>query len=225
MHRQLHLHRASINRKELSMLQKMFLRLPIMALLAASAMAPQANAQAAPSRDPTTVQDGIYSVEPSHTRVLFSVSHMGFTTWYGEFTNVSGSLNLAPKSLIHSTLEIHIPTGTVSTSNAKLNGELKSSDWFDTAKYPEILFTATKITQTGKNSAVVTGDLVFHGVTKPVTLKVKFNAAGINPLDHKYTAGFEVSGEIKRSDFGVKTYLPLIGDDVGLIISAAFEHN
>ena len=107
----------------------------------------------------------------------------------------------------------------------RVDGELKSSDWFDAAKYPEILFTANKITQTGKNTAIVTGDLVFHGVTKPVTLKVKFNAAGINSLDHKYTAGFEVSGKIKRSDFGVKTYLPLIGDDVSLIISAAFEHN
>jgi polyisoprenoid-binding protein YceI len=207
------------------MLKKMFLLTSIMTLLAASAMASQAYAQAVPSRDPATVQDGAYSVEPNHTRVLFSVSHLGFTTWYGEFTNVSGSLSLAPKSLKHTTLEIHIPTGTISTSNAKLDGELKSGDWFDAAKYPEILFTATKITQTGKNTAAVTGDLAFHGVTKPVTLKVKFNAAGINPLDHKYTVGFEVSGKIKRSDYGVKTYLPLIGDDVTLIISAAFEHN
>jgi polyisoprenoid-binding protein YceI len=187
------------------MLKKMFLLTSIMTLLAASAMASQAYAQAVPSRDPATVQDGAYSVEPNHTRVLFSVSHLGFTTWYGEFTNVSGSLSLAPKSLKHTTLEIHIPTGTISTSNAKLDGELKSGDWFDAAKYPEILFTATKITQTGKNTAAVTGDLAFHGVTKPVTLKVKFNAAGINPLDHKYTVGFEVSGKIKRSDYGVKT--------------------
>jgi polyisoprenoid-binding protein YceI len=70
----------------------------------------------------------------------------------------------------------------------------------------------------------VTGDLTFHGVTKPVTLAVKFNGAGTNVLDKKYTAGFEVSGKIKRSDFGVKTYVPLIGDDVDLIISAGFEH-
>jgi len=207
------------------MFQKMFLRVSIVALLATSAMASQAYAQAAPSRDPATVQDGAYSVEPNHTRVLFSVSHIGFTTWYGEFTNVSGSLNLLPKSLAQSTLVIHIPTGTISTSNAKLDGELKSADWFDAAKFPDILFTATKIAQTDKDTADVTGDLTFHGVTKPVTLKVKFNAAGINPLDKKYTAGFEVSGQIKRSDFGVKTYLPLIGDEVDLIISAAFEHN
>jgi len=205
------------------MFQKMFVA--IAALLAASGMVSQAYAQTAPSRDPATVQDGAYAVEPNHTRVLFSVSHMGFTTWYGEFSNVSGSLTLAPKSIKHSTLVIHIPTATVSTGNAKLDGELKSSDWFDAAKYPEILFTATKIAKTGKNTAAVTGDLSFHGVTKPVTLKVKFNAAGINTLDHKYTAGFEVSGRIKRSDFGVKTYPALIGDDVGLIISAAFEHD
>jgi polyisoprenoid-binding protein YceI len=62
-------------------------------------------------------------------------------------------------------------------------------------------------------------------VTKPVTLAVKFNGAGINVLDKNYTVGFEVSGKIKRSDFGVKTYVPLIGDDVDLIISAAFEHS
>ena len=63
-----------------------------------------------------------------------------------------------------------------------------------------------------------------HGVTKPVTLDVTFNGAGTNPLDKKYTVGFEASGAIKRSDFGLNTYIPLIGDDVRLIISAGFEH-
>ena len=204
------------------MFQKLILRISTAALFA-MAMTVSANAQA--NRDPAAVKDGVYSVEPSHTRVLFSVSHMGFTTWYGEFTGVSGSLNLNPKSAGLSTLEIRIPTATVSTSNAKLDGELKSDAWFDAAKFPEILFKATRVTQTGKDTADVSGDLTFHGVTKPVTLKVRFNAAGINPLDHKYTVGFEVGGLIKRSDFGVKTYLPMIGDDVDLIISAAFEHN
>jgi len=70
-----------------------------------------------------------------------------------------------------------------------------------------------------------TGNLTLHGVTRPITLHAKLVGGGINPLDKKYTAGFEVSGRIKRSDFGVKTYLPLIGDDVDLIISAGFEHS
>ena len=176
------------------------------------------------TRDPAAVQAGAYDVEPLHTRVLFSVSHLGFTTWYGEFTGVSGSLNLDPKKPTGSALEIHIPVGTVSTTSAKLDGELKSDAWLDAGQFPEMVFKSTKVVETGKDAAKVTGDLTLHGVTRPVTLAVKFNGAGTNPLDKKYTAGFEVSGKIKRSDFGVKTYVPLIGDDVDLIISAGFEH-
>ena len=198
------------------------------ALIATSLTVASAIALAQPPmelvRDPAAVQAGAYDVEALHTRVLFSVSHMGFTTWYGEFTGVSGSLNLDPKKPAASALEIHIPVGTVSTTNAKLDGELKSDAWLDAGQFPEIVFKSTKVAETGKDAAKVTGDLTFHGVTKPVTLAVKFNAAGTNPLDKKYTAGFEVSGKIKRSDFGVKTYVPLIGDDVDLIISAGFEH-
>ncbi len=187
-------------------------------LLAAPAFAQEV------SHDPATVQAGAYAVEPVHTRVLFSVGHMGFTTWYGEFTKVSGSLSLDPKAVGKSTLEIHIPVDTVSTTNAQLDGELKDAPWLDAKQFPEIVFKADKVTEAGKGSAKVAGTLTLHGVTKPVVLDVKFNGAGTNVLDKKYTVGFEVSGKIKRSDFGIKTYLPLIGDEVDLIISAAFEH-
>jgi polyisoprenoid-binding protein YceI len=176
------------------------------------------------THDPAAVEAGAYAVEPFHTRVLFSLSHLGFTTWYGNFSNVSGTLNLDPKLPGASKLEIHIPTASVTTTNARLDDELKAPEWFDAAKYPEIVFKSTKVTPKGDGAAEVTGDLTFHGVTRPVTLAVKFNGAGINPLDKKYTAGFEVSGKITRSDFGVKTYVPMVGDAVDLIISAAFEH-
>jgi len=192
--------------------------------LAAAALSAPARAQEV-SHNPATVQEGVYTVEPVHTRVLFSVSHMGFTTYYGEFPNVSGSLDLKPKTVGASTLEIHIPVASVSTGNAKLNGELAGDQWLDAAKYPEITFKAEKITTTGKDTANVSGDLTLHGVTKPVTLKVKFNGAGVNILDKKYTVGFDATAKIKRSDFGVKTYIPLIGDDLDVIISAAFEKN
>jgi polyisoprenoid-binding protein YceI len=69
----------------------------------------------------------------------------------------------------------------------------------------------------------IAGDLTLHGVTRPMTLKAKFNAAGVNPLSKKYTVGFEVEGVLKRSDFGVDRYVPLVGDEVKLIVSAAFE--
>ena len=150
---------------------------------------------------------------------------MGFTTWYGEFANVSGALKLDPKAPEKSAVDIHIPTNTVSTNNAKLDGELKSDQWLDAAQYPDIAFKSVKVVATGKETAKLIGDLTLHGVTRPVTLAVKFNDAGVNPLDKKYTVGFNATGSIKRSDFGVKTYLPLIGDEVGLIISAGFERD
>jgi polyisoprenoid-binding protein YceI len=190
------------------------------AFLAASALTAQA--QAVPGVSPAAVNAGAYTVEPMHTRVLFAVSHMGFTTWYGEFTHVSGSLTLAPKTISASTLDIKIPTDTVSTSNTKLDGELKSPVWFDAAQFPTIEFKATHIVKTGHESANITGDLTFHGVTKPLTLHAVFNGAGVNPLSKQYTVGFNATGELKRSDFGVKTYVPLIGDEVTLTISAAF---
>ncbi len=200
-------------------------RLFTAALLSMAGLSPSAFGQVAADITPAKVQEGAYTVEPYHTRVLFAVSHMGFTTWYGEFTNVSGSLNLTPKSVGNSTLEIHVPTSTVSTSNAKLDGELKSAQWLDEGKFPEIVFKANQVERTGDDAAKVTGDLTLHGVTKSVTLDVKFNGAGTNPLDKKYMVGFEVSGAIKRSDFGVNAYVPLIGDDVKIIISAGFEHS
>jgi len=79
------------------------------------------------------------------------------------------------------------------------------------------------VVRTGKDTADVTGDLTFHGVTHPETLHVKFNAGGIHPFTKKYTIGFNAEGHLKRSDFGQTTYVPLIGDDVGLIISAEFQ--
>ena len=82
----------------------------------------------------------------------------------------------------------------------------------------------TKVTVTGPGTADVTGDLTLHGVTRSETLQAKLNAPGVNPMDKAYTIGFEVSGHIKRSDFGVTKYVPLVSDDVQLIISAPFEH-
>jgi polyisoprenoid-binding protein YceI len=182
-----------------------------------------APALAAAASNPAAVSPGAYKVEPTHTRVLFAVSHMGFTTWYGDFTGASGALQLDPQAPARSHVEVSVPTASVTSTNAKLDGELKGPDWLDAARFPTMTFRSRQVTPTGPNTADVAGDLTLHGVTRPVTLQARFNAAGANPLDNAYTVGFEVSGKIKRSDFGVAKYVPLVGDEVDLIISAAFE--
>lgn len=197
----------------------------IAAAVAAAALATTGAvyAQSALNTDPAAVEAGAYNLETSHARVVFATSHMGFSTWYGDFSGAKGTLSLDPKNPAASKLEVTIPVDSVSTTNTKLDDELKSADWFDAATYPTITFKSTKVTVTSPGEAKVEGDLTFHGVTKPVTLDAKFKASGTNPLSKAYTVGFEVTGALKRSDYGVKTYVPLIGDDVTLTISAPFE--
>ena len=174
------------------------------------------------STDPATVQAGAYALDSNHGRIVWNVSHRGLTVWYGDFAKPTGSAVLDPKNPAADSVDITIPTASVSTTNAKLDGELKSPDWFDAEKFPTIHFKSTKVVMKGPSAADVTGDLTFHGVTKSVLLEVKFLAAGSDGMSTRYNVGFDAKTRIKRSDFGVLTELPLIGDDVHIVISAPF---
>ncbi|AWV15691.1 polyisoprenoid-binding protein [Methylobacterium sp. XJLW] len=195
----------------------------LLALLVATPVATSALAQTPPTRDPAQIQAGTYAVDPGHTQVGWRVSHMGFSNYAGGFSDVSGTLELQPKNPSAAKLSVKIPVASVTTTSAKLTDELKGDQWLDAAKFSDMTFVSTKVTPAGKDHAKVTGDLTLHGVTKPVTLDVTLVGAGVNPLSKKYTVGFEATGTLKRSEFGVKTYVPLIGDELHLTIAGAFE--
>ena len=176
-----------------------------------------------PSPDARAVQAGTYAVEPEHTRVQFSVLHMGFTQYWGDFAHASGSLTLDPKRPAAASFDITVPVSSVSTTNGKLTEELVSKQFFDADQFPTIRFKSTRVVPTGPRKADVTGDLTLHGVTRPVTLHVTFNAAGVAPMVNRYTAGFDAEGMLRRSDFGVNYGIPIVGDEVKIKVSAAFE--
>jgi polyisoprenoid-binding protein YceI len=192
------------------------------ALLSVSTAAPDASAQtAAPTF--ATVKAGTYKVESYHTQVGFSLSHFGFTNYAGLFCGATGSMQLDPAHLTTAKLEVTIPVQSITTTVAKLTDELKGPRWFDTARFPSATFTSTEVVSGGNGEAIITGNLTLHGVTKPVVLNAHFIGAGMNPISKAYTVGFEVTGTIKRSEFGVSTYVPNIGDEVHLTIAGAFE--
>lgn len=191
------------------------------ALAALGLVATLSTAQAATA--PQDVQAGTYQVETSHTQVTFSLLHFGFTQYSGLFSGATGSLTFDPAHPATSKLSVSIPVASVQTTSAKLTDELHGADWFDAARYPTATFVSTKVVPTGAGSAAVTGNFTLHGVTKPLTLQVRYVGAGINPMDKAYTLGFQATGTVKRSDFGVKTYVPMVGDDVTLSIAGAFE--
>lgn len=172
---------------------------------------------------PQDVQAGTYQVETTHTQVAFSLLHFGFTTYSGLFSGATGSLTYDAAHPAASRLSVSIPVASVQTTSAKLTDELHNADWFDTARYPTATFVSTKVVPTGAGTAAVTGNFTLHGVTRPLTLQVRYVGAGINPMDKAYTVGFQATGTLQRSAFGVKTYVPMVGDDVTLSIAGAFE--
>src|SRR3990167_1019442 len=195
--------------------------LTIAASVAAFAISLPAVGQA--NQDATAVQAGDYTVESTHTQVQFSVNHFGINDFYGTFPGASGSLSINPKNLAAARLDVTVPVSSVSTTNKTLDEELVSADWFDAAKFPTMHFVSTKVVKTGPKTATISGNLTLHGVTKPVTLNASFNAAAVNPLRKAYTLGFKASGRIKRTDFGVSKYAPLVSDETTITITSAFE--
>jgi polyisoprenoid-binding protein YceI len=170
-----------------------------------------------------SVKAGDYKIDAPHSQVLFSVSHFGLSNFSGVISGVEGTLKLDPAKLLNTQLEISVATDTVSTPVEKLTGELRDPEWLDSAKFPKATFVSKKVTQTSAETAEINGELTLHGVTRPMTLHAKFVGAGLNPMKKVYTVGFDATGVIKRTEFGVSKYAPMIGDDVTLTIHAAFE--
>ncbi len=99
----------------------------------------------APTQDPTQVKAGRYVLDPDHGKITWSVSHLGYSTYYGQFTGVSATLDLDPKVPARSRLSVTVPLSGVLTGNSRLDERLAASDFFDTPKFPTASFTATGV--------------------------------------------------------------------------------
>jgi polyisoprenoid-binding protein YceI len=166
----------------------------------------------------TTGEAADYTIDPTHSHVLFTIDHLGFAKMVGLFSDFSGNISFDPSNVPGSKLNVTIKTDSLQTQFAPRDKDLKGADWFNITEFPEMTFVGTEFLKTDDHTGTVTGKLTLHGVTKPVTLKVVVNKVGQNPLDKIDSAGFSARGTFKRSDFGMKTYLGAIGDDVDLVI-------
>jgi polyisoprenoid-binding protein YceI len=191
--------------------------------LALAFAAPAAWSQSTVNPDPAAVQAGTFRVDPAHSKITWAISHFGFSTYMGQFSHVEGGLKLDPKNLGATALDVTVDTPSIGTLNPALDTHLKSKDFLDVAQFPTATFHATKVTRTGDRTAEIAGDLTLHGVTHPVSLLATFNQGGRNPVDPTYRLGFAGAAKLKRSDFGIKSYLPVLGDDVTLTIEAEFR--
>lgn len=174
-------------------------------------------------RNPAQVQSGTYVLDPAHGKITWSMDHMGFSTYVGQFTDVSATLKLDARNPSASKLQAEVRTDSVGSLNSALDNHLKTADFLDTAKHPTAGFQATSIRLIDADSAEISGNLTLRGVTKPIVILADFNQAGINPVDKKYSVGFDGHARIKRSDFGINYGVPVLGDDVTLHFEAEFK--
>jgi polyisoprenoid-binding protein YceI len=180
-------------------------------------------AQAALTRTPAEVQAGAYALDSDHGKITWSVSHLGFSTYKGQFVNVDADLTLDPANPSAATLTATIPLTEVDSNSDGLDAHLQTADFFDTANHPVATYVSRSVTvdPTAPGRATVVGDLTLRGVTRPVTMTVRFNQAGPS-MGGAYRAGFDGEATIKRSDFGIDYALPVLGDEVSLHIEGEF---
>lgn len=202
----------------------------IFSIAAIALLATAAAAQVPGSRDLAAVSGGTYTVDPDHTLVVWTLDHLGFTPYTGMFGDVTGSLTIDPRQPDAARVEVTIPVAKVTTASAGLTAHLLrpgkdggKPDFFGPTP-ANARFVSTKLVTSGQ-SAKLTGDFTFNGITRPVTLDVTFYGAGKMPatMGGKENIGFRATGTILRSEFGLGFAVPIVGDEVKLDIAAAFQ--
>ena len=204
------------------------MRAPLMKYAVAGALALSLGAggavvaQAALTQNPAEVRGGAYELDSGHGKITWSVNHLGFSKYVGQFVNVKAELTLDPADPAASSLTATIPLTDVAPNDDALKRHLQTADFFDTANHPTATFVSRSVTvdSDDPNEATVVGDLTLRGVTKPVTIEVEFNQAGT--AMGAYKAGFDGEATIKRSDFGINYALPAVSDEVELHIEGEF---
>jgi polyisoprenoid-binding protein YceI len=181
------------------------------------------------STKPADLPAGHYVLDKTHASVVAKIKHMGFSNYQFRFTKVDASFDYDPKAPEASKISVTIDPASVDTATGadafglKFNNELAGDGWLEANKFPTATFVSTKVEPGAAQTGKVYGDFTLHGVTKPIVLDVTFNGVGSGFVPGSVKTGFSASTTIKRSEFGVSKYVPLVGDDVQLNIEVEFD--
>ena len=145
----------------------------------------------------------IYDIDPAHSHAQFSVRHMMISNVKGEFNKVSGTVTFNPDNQAESQVEATIDAASLHTRDDQRDAHLKSADFFDAAKFPEIRFVSRSGEPQGSGELLVKGDLTVHGVSQGVTLKVEGPTAEMKDPWGNMRAGAMATAKINREDFGL----------------------
>ena len=159
-----------------------------------------------------------YTFDTGHSRIMFYVIHADLPNSVGEFKVGAGTFTVDNDDLTKSTVDVKVPVQSLELGDAKWNAHTLTADFLEAAKYPGIEFVSRRIERLAGGKATLYGDLTIKGITKPVALDLKVNRVGEHPLRKTPAAGFTATTTVKRSDFGVTAYVPVVADNVKIRI-------
>ncbi len=173
----------------------------------------------------TSAQAAEYKIDPSHSKIGFSVKHLMISKVTGNFKDFEGTFEFDKDKGVLGAHNFVVKTASVDTQEPKRDEHLKGPDFFDVAKFPTMTFAKSKITKDGKDKYKWAGDLTIHGVTKPVTFELEYTGSATDPWGNK-RAGFNATTKISRKDYGLVWNKALesggvvVGDEVTINLEA-----
>ncbi|WP_106744047.1 YceI family protein [Yoonia maritima] len=160
-----------------------------------------------------------YVLDASHSQIMFTYNHLGFSTGMGMFSGFEGEISFDAEDPAASSVNVSFPVRSMLTGWEGRFEHFMSGDFFGADEDEMVTFTSTGIEVTGDNTALITGDLTLNGVTKSVVLDAKLNQTGMHPMAEKEWAGFDATTTLLRSDYEVGAFAPYVSDEVEVTIS------
>jgi polyisoprenoid-binding protein YceI len=169
---------------------------------------------------PVLAEPQDFVLDSSHSQIVFSYDHLGFSTTWGMFSGFAGTISFDEADPANSSVQVSMPVTSMFTGWEARDKHFMSGDFFDAAGTDEqVTFTSTSIEVTGDTTALITGDLTLNGITKSVVLDTVLNKADTHPMANAPWLGFNATTTLLRSDFGVDQFAPFISDEVEVMIS------
>lgn len=168
---------------------------------------------------PAFASSASYVLDASHSQIVFSYDHLGYSTSYGMFSGFDGTIKFDQEDPAASSVNVSFPVRSMFTGWEARFGHFMSDDFFGAGEDEMVSFSSTSIEVTGENTALITGDLTLNGVTKPVVLDATLNQVGDHPMEGKPWAGFDATTTLIRSDYDLGNFAPFVSDEVEVVIS------
>ena len=166
----------------------------------------------------------VWKNDAAHSQLGFTVTHLGISDISGGFNDFDAKVTSSKPDFSDAVFELTAKVNSIDTRVEARDNHLKSADFFDVIKYPDLKFKSTSLKKAGKDKFQLAGDLTLHGITKDVILDLEYKGTVENPMSKKQTTGFKLTGTIKRSDYSLGSGFPeaIVSDEVRVEANGKF---